>query len=79
MTFISSQTRLVLSRSTFVFSGDVGVSVPPGVPIEPFVHAEIEHLVNGFRAPINDAAHAVLAALLESEGLQATGAPSVIL
>jgi hypothetical protein len=76
---ISAQARDVLRKSTFIHSGDVGVSVPPGVTLEPAVHAEIESLVRIIREPVNEAARAALAAILEIEGLQAPGAVSVVL
>lgn len=69
MTTLSSPAREVLRRSTVVYAGDVGFHIPAGVEFGPGVQSEIEGLVLRIRGPVNDAAHAVVASLLESEGI----------
>lgn len=66
---LSSRAREVLLKSSVVYAGDVGFHVPPGVELTPCVQAEIEAFARRLGMPVTECANAVIASLLESEGL----------
>lgn len=78
MTTLSSPAREVLRRSTVVYAGDVGFHIPAGVEFGPGVQSEIEGFVRRIRIPVNEAAHAVVASLLESEGIPQPRGPVTV-
>lgn len=69
MTPLSIPAREVLRRSTVLYAGDLGFHVPIDIEVGPGVLSEIEGLVRRMRGPVNEAAQAVVASLLESEGI----------
>lgn len=66
---LSSRAREVLCKSSVVYAGDVGFFIPPGVELSPGIKAEIEAFSRQLAIPVTEAANAVIACLLESEGL----------
>lgn len=69
MIILSNSARNVIRQSTVIYAGDVGFHVPQGVPLTPAIQQELEQYVRHLRGPVNEAANAVIASMLEWEGL----------
>jgi len=66
---LSPATLEVLGKARVVYAGDVGVCIPAGVNVPVQVAQEINALVVRLRGPIHDSANAVIAAMMEREGV----------
>lgn len=75
---LSTRAREVLRKSSVVYAGDVGFHIPPGVDLSPDVQKEIETFSRHLAMPVTEAANAVIASLLESEGLPQRETPAVL-
>jgi len=74
--FLSNSTLSALSKAQFICPGDVGVHIPENILITPQMHGEIEDLLRMLQLPVREAAHCVLASLLEQQGIKFPDSPS---
>jgi hypothetical protein len=74
---ISAEASSLIRKSSTIIKVDIGVQVPDGMVVDPRIEAEIRGIVQGWTMPVNQAAQAVLASLMESEGLRSPEAPTV--
>lgn|GEM_PF-2745818 len=75
---ISPQVRNAFQKSSIIVNVDIRVHVPDGIQTDPQMVAEIEGLIRTLTTPVNEAAQAVIASLLESAGLRSPEAPTVV-
>lgn len=66
---LSPATLEVLAKAKVFYAGEVGVCIPAGVNVPLQVANEINALVVRLRGPIHDSANAVIAAMMEREGV----------
>ena len=75
---ISAQARDAVRKSSIIVQVDIRFHVPEGVPTDAQLVTEIEGIIRELTLPVNEAAQAVISALMETECLRSPEAPTVI-
>lgn len=75
---ISPQARVAFQKSSIIINVDICVYVPENVQTDPHTTEEIREIIKTLTTPVNEAAQAVIASLLESQGLRSPEAPTVV-